>query len=83
MNRPATVEELKAHYERSIGVIREVSSKAGVPLEPEAERTFRIMFYLGAEAFLSEVAKIRFLAPGDQAAQWKRLCDVCAEEVKP
>lgn len=83
MNRPTTEEELKAHYERSINVIREVSSRAGVPLTPEGERTFRIMFYLGAESFLSEVGKIRFLAPEDQPTQWKRICDVCAEGVKP
>lgn len=83
MNRPTTEEEIQAHYERSIGVIREVSSKAGVPLTPEAERMFRFMFYLGAEAFLSEVAKIRFLVPEGQAVQWKRICDVCAKGVKP
>ena len=83
MNRPTTEEEIKAHYERSIAVIREAFIKAEVPWTPEAERTFRIMFYLGADAFLSEVAKIRFLAPGDQTGQWKRLCDVCEEGLKP
>lgn len=83
MNRPTTEEEIKAHYERSIGVMKEISSKAGVTLTPEAETTFRVMFYLGGEAFLTEVANIRLLDDGDKAAQWKRLCDVCAEGVKP
>jgi len=83
MNRPATVEEIKAHYEKSIAVVKDISKAAGLELGDDVERVFRIMFYLGAEAFLSEVAKIRFLAPGDQAGQWKRLCDICAEGVKP
>lgn len=82
MNRPTTEEEIKAHYERSVAVFREASIKAGVPLTPEAERAFRVMFYLGGEAFLTEVGKIRFLAPEDKPAQWKRLCDVCAKGVK-
>ena len=83
MNRPTTEEEIKAHYERAIGAVRESYSKVGVPLYVEDEKLLRIMFYAGAETFLTEVGKIRFLAPGDQAAQWKRLCDVCAEGVKP
>lgn len=83
MNRPTTVEEIKAHYEKSIAVVKDISKAAGLELGDDAERVFRIMFYLGAEAFLSEVAKIRFLAHGDQSAQWMRLVEVCKEGVKP
>jgi len=83
VKRPTTVEEIEAHYERSVNVIREGAKAAGLEMGADSERVLRTMFYLGAEAFLSEVAKIRFLAPGDQSAQWKRLCDVCEKGVKP
>ena len=82
MNRPKTEAELTAHYQKAIQGVRGLVSHAGKELDEEGEKIFRVVFYLGWEACLSEVSDIRKLPAEHQTEQFRRLVRVCQEGIK-
>lgn len=79
-----TKKELNAHYERALAGFRKIAAHSGIEVPEAAEKYFRILFYLGWEAAMTEVGEIPGLRNQDeQRKRWIELCEFCQEGLKP